>query len=279
MPDNAVEDRPFSYGVREFRSSSGAAAMHAEEVSTVGYTIVPDVLNPEQVAVAKEKIHAVYRAQCEELGGAEALESIKDADIARCLLAYDDFFVGVAANARVLEIVRELLGANVVLLTQNGIINRPRDDHYQIAWHRDLNYQHFVSSRPLAVSALYCIDEFTPATGSTCMLPASHKVEAFPSPEVMERLLTPVEAPAGSVLMFDAMLFHRAGHNRSGNDRLAINHIYGVPMLIQQISLPAALGGRYADDPELSTLFGYTFEPGASAEEWRRRRLDRARAQ
>jgi ectoine hydroxylase-related dioxygenase (phytanoyl-CoA dioxygenase family) len=251
--------------------------VYAEEVLTVGYTVVGDVLMPEEVALARDKINAVYDIQCEELGGVEAIESIGDADVARCLLSYDDFFVGVAANARVLEIVRELLGANVVVLAQNGIINRPTDDLLPVAWHRDLNYQHFVSSRPLAISALYCIDEFTAATGGTCVLPASHKVEAFPSPDVVERLETTVEAPAGAVLVFDAMLFHRAGDNRSGRDRLAVNHIYGVPALSQQISLPAALGGRYADDPALSALLGYTFGPRPSAFEWRRERVDRAR--
>jgi ectoine hydroxylase-related dioxygenase (phytanoyl-CoA dioxygenase family) len=277
MPDITETKRPLTHGVREVRSSPNAAAVYAEEVLTVGYTVVGDVLMPEEVALARDKINAVYDIQCEELGGVEAIESIGDADVARCLLSYDDFFVGVAANARVLEIVRELLGANVVVLAQNGIINRPTDDLLPVAWHRDLNYQHFVSSRPLAISALYCIDEFTAATGGTCVLPASHKVEAFPSPDVVERLETTVEAPAGAVLVFDAMLFHRAGDNRSGRDRLAVNHIYGVPALSQQISLPAALGGRYADDPALSALLGYTFGPRPSAFEWRRERVDRAR--
>jgi ectoine hydroxylase-related dioxygenase (phytanoyl-CoA dioxygenase family) len=277
MPEMIEKKRPFTHGVREVRSSPTAAAAYAEEVLTVGYTVVGDVLTPEEVAVAKDKINAVYDRQCEELGGVAAIESISDADVARCLLSYDDFFVGVAANPTVLEIVRELLGEHVVVVAQNGIINRPTEDLLPVAWHRDLNYQHFVSSRPLAISALYCIDEFTATTGGTCVLPASHKVEAFPSPEVVERLETTVEAAPGAVLIFDAMLFHRAGDNRSGRDRLAVNHIYGVPALSQQISLPSALGGRFADDPELSTLLGYTFGPRPSALEWRRERIDGTR--
>jgi len=279
MTDIIEKKRPFTHGVREVRSSLTAAAVYAEEVLTVGYTVVGNVLTPEEVAVAKDKINAAYDVQCEEVGGVEAIESISDADVARCLLSYDDFFVDVAANAQVLEIVRELIGEHVIVVAQNGIINRPTEGLLPVAWHRDLNYQHFVSSRPLAISALYCIDEFTVATGGTCVLPASHKVEAFPSPELVERLETTIEAAPGSVLIFDAMLFHRAGDNRSGRDRLAVNHIYGVPALAQQISLPSALGGRFADDPALSTLLGYKYAPRASAYEWRRERIDRIPAQ
>jgi ectoine hydroxylase-related dioxygenase (phytanoyl-CoA dioxygenase family) len=275
MTNSTSGQRPLAHGVREFRTSAGQTDLHAEEIATIGFTIVEDVLSPAELELAREKINRAYEAQCAELGGAQALESINDADIARCLLAYDEFFVDLAANDVVVAIVRDLLGDQVVLMSQNGIINRPADDHYQVTWHRDLNYQHFVSSRPLAISALYCIDDFSAETGGTCVLPASHKVEAFPSPEYVERQMLTVAAPAGSVLIFDAMLFHRAGHNRSRHDRLAINHIFTVPMIQQQINLPMALEGRHADDPRLATLLGYTFDPGHSAIEWRRRRLDR----
>lgn len=48
-------------------------------------------------------------------------------------------------------------------------------------------------------------------------------------------------------------------------------------LIAQQISLPAALGGRYSDDPVLARLLGYDTLPAASVLEWRRRRLDRPR--
>jgi ectoine hydroxylase-related dioxygenase (phytanoyl-CoA dioxygenase family) len=162
-------------------------------------------------------------------------------------------------------------------MQQNGVVNPPGENHPQGAYHRDLPYQHFVSSRPLALSALFCIDPFRVETGATTALPASHLNERFPSDEVRASIETPIEAAPGAFIVFDSMLFHRAGANRSGRPRRAVNHVFTVPIIAQQIALPVALAGRFADDPELSPLLGYDAAPAASVAEWRKRRLARTR--
>jgi ectoine hydroxylase-related dioxygenase (phytanoyl-CoA dioxygenase family) len=158
-------------------------------------------------------------------------------------------------------------------MSQNAIINRPSQGLYQHTWHRDLQYRHFTSSRPLAVSALWCIDDFSPATGGTQLLPGSHRSEHFPSPEYIERHKATPQAESGSVLVFDAMVFHRAGANSSGRVRRAVNHIYTLPLIQQQISLPHALEGRFEDVPRLRRLLGYEAPPSASALDWREAKL------
>ena len=90
---------------------------------------------------------------------------------ARCPLVYDEAFLALAAQAGVLALCRELLGDYVILMQQNGVINPSGQRHTQLAYHRDLPYQHFVSSRPLAISALFCIDPFTAETGATTVIP------------------------------------------------------------------------------------------------------------
>jgi hypothetical protein len=83
-----------------------------------------------------------------------------------------------------------------------------------------------------------------------------------------------VEANAGDVLMFDAMLYHRAGNNCSGRPRRGVNHVYGLPFLKPPISFPRALGGRFRDDPELARFLGYDTEPAGGPADWRNRRLE-----
>lgn len=261
------------HGIHHTHVNETEAQVLAEEISILGYTVVHDVLDAAQLEEARRRIDAAYAKQVEELGGQHVLESMNDADIARCLLEYDHFFIDVAANERVRAVLEELLGDYVVLMAQNAIINQPREEHYQHSWHRDINHQHFTSSRPLAISALYCIDDFSPATGGTHLLPVTHRIEDFPSDEFVERHSVIAEAPAGSVLLFDAMLFHRAGENRSGKVRRAINHIFTLPFLQQQISLPDALAGAGKDDDRLHRLLGYGAPPAANALDWRRRRL------
>lgn len=193
-------------------------------------------------------------------------------------MAYDDTFVRLAAHPTVLALSRELVGDYIVLMQQNGVINPPKQEHTQLAYHRDLPYQHFTSSRPLSISVLFCIDPFTTETGATTMIPASHHVAAFPSDAALQAMDTQVIAEAGSFIVFDSMLFHRAGVNRSERPRRAVNQMYTIPLIAQQVSVPDALGDKYADDPELSPLFGYEVVPPRSVLEWRERRLSRVAA-
>jgi len=258
--------------VLERRAAGDATAFHAERIRLVGHTVVDGGFSPDEIADLGVRLERVLARQAEEFGGGERLAAIGDAATVRCPLVYDDAFVRLAAAPPLLAVCRALLGDYIVLMQQNGVINPPSQSHTQVAYHRDLPYQHFTSSRPLAVSALFCVDPFTPETGATTVLPASQHMEQFPSAAVAEALDVPVVAPPGSFIVFDSMLFHRAGANRSGRPRRAVNQVFTIPLIAQQISLPDALGGRYADDPALARLFGYDTVPARSVLHWRQRR-------
>ena len=268
---------PRAYGVVERATASTDASRVAERIRLAGYAVVPSGLSSDEVADLGTRLDRVMARQVEEFG-ADRLASIGDALTARCPLVYDEAFVALAAHPVVLAICRELLGDYVILMQQNGVINPSGQRHTQVAYHRDLPYQHFVSSRPLSVSALFCIEPFTTVTGATTMIPGSHRMEQFPSDAVAAELDTAVSADPGSFIVFDSMLFHRAGENRSGRPRRGVNHVFTTPIIAQQISLPDALGGRYADDPALARLFGYDVAPSRSVTAWRERRLARRRA-
>jgi len=265
-----------SYGVREQESADSDLAAHAERVRLAGFTVLRNAFSDPETAEFGTRLDEVLRRQAGEFG-ADRLEQIGDGFTARCPLADDDAFLKLPTYPPLLALVRQLLGDYVVLMQQNGVINPPQEGHTQRAYHRDLPYQHFVSSRPLAVGALFCIDPFRSETGATLVIPGSHHLERFPSPEVAASLEVPVTAEPGSFVVFDAMLFHRAGDNRSGRVRRAVNNVFSLPIIAQQISLPLALNGRHSDDPALARLLGYDSAPSGSVVEWRTRRLRRSR--
>jgi ectoine hydroxylase-related dioxygenase (phytanoyl-CoA dioxygenase family) len=272
MPD------PFRfYGVRESSHATSQADKSVEEIRISGYTVVADALSESELHLVRRKLDEIYELQVKEIGGEQRLSEINDVNVVRLLLAYDDYFLKVATNPAVLAIVERLLGDYYILMQQNGIINLPGLENYQISWHRDLSYQHFVSTRPLAISALFCVDAFSEESGGTHVLPASHKVEAFPSQEFLEKNQRGIIAKAGSVLVFDSMLFHRAGYNRSTFTRRALNHVYTLPFLKQQISIPDALQGKFKDGGFLGKFLGYESEPGKNVTQWRAAKIDRAR--
>ena len=270
-----TETRAQQYGVTERATADTTSARHAERIGLAGYTVLPGGFAGSDIADMGRRLDAVMETQVHEFGGADRMAAIGDELTARCPLAYDEIFLRIAAHAELLDLVREILGQYVVLTQQNGVFNAPGQGHAQRAYHRDLPYQHFVSTRPLAVSALFCVDAFTAETGATTVIPGSHRLEMFPSDAVAAELDTTVIAEPGSFIVFDSMLFHRAGANRSSGVRRAVNHVFAVPIIAQQISLPAALGGKYADDPRLAQLLGYDVAPAPSVVAWRARRLGR----
>ena len=152
--------------------------------------------------------------------GAERMSAVGDARTARCPLVDDEAFLRLATYPPLLALAGGF-GDYIVLMQQNGIVNSPAGAHTPASYRRDLPYQHFVSSRPLAVSALFCIDPFRPETGATTLIPRSigsrhsHPRRWRPPPDVS------VGAEPGSFIVFDSMLFHRAGVNTSGAPRRA----------------------------------------------------------
>jgi len=264
-----------SYGVTERGTASSDIELHVERIRRVGFTVVDGGFQAEDVRQLSDRLDRLLVDQARRAGGIDRLVAIGEHETVRCCLAYDDAFLRLASNPRVLAVCRALMGEYVVLTQQNGIVNEAGRQHVQTAFHRDLPYQHFVSSRPVAVSALFCIDAFTCENGATVVLRGTHQAEQFPSPPLVAELAQAVEAPMGHYLVFDSMLFHRAGSNTSAHPRRAVNHVYGLPFMAQQISLPDQLGGRHADDPDLRRLLGYDSGPVPSVDAWWQRRSDR----
>lgn len=262
-----------SYGVTEFTQLASPLDGYAEELRVNGYTVISDLLDEATLESLRRKVDEIYELQKSEVAAFGDLEQINDANVVRALLAYDDVFLDLARQPIFLSVAERILGKYFILQMQNAIINLPNQKNYQSSWHRDLNYQHFVSSRPLAISMLVCLDNFSEETGGTRVLGGTHKNEAFPSEPFILKHLSNVTARAGSVLVMDGMLYHCAGNNRSGNVRRGINHVYCLPFLKQQIDLPRMLEGRHSADPFLKLLLGYDSEPGASVTEWRRRKF------
>lgn len=267
-----MDDIP-NYGVKLRSAAVDDLDTHAEEVRLVGYTVLDSRLSAAELSAYRERVDDIIRRQVEEAGGAEALARIGDANTGRALLAYDANFLALVTNARLLGVVGRLLGDYFILSQQNSIVLLPQQAHEQGQYHRDLPYQHFVSSQPMAVNALFCLDPFTAENGATLVVPGSHKYEPFPCTGAIRRLERVIEAPAGSFIVLDAMLFHRGGVNRGVLPRRGVNHVFVLPFMRQQIDLAAMLGDDYArNNPALRRLLGYDVRTPISVHDWRMQR-------
>jgi ectoine hydroxylase-related dioxygenase (phytanoyl-CoA dioxygenase family) len=262
-------DGPGRYGVNEQTVSETDTDFACESIRHLGYAVIDGGYEPAWLDALSNAFERALRRQYAERGGIEALRAIDEHNTIRLPMAYEPVFLELAANPKILEICRRLISRYVVLNQQNGVINPPRAEKYnQGAWHRDLPYQHFVSSRPLAINALFCLDPFSVENGATKVLPASHRQEAFPSNRFVEAEAATIAAPAGCFIILDCMMFHSGGVNMTDRPRRAVNHVYSIPLLRQQIDLPDALGDKFVTDGKLRQLLGYEVRTPRSVAEY-----------
>lgn len=266
------------HGVYERHKNESETDVYIEEMRRDGFTVLKNVLTQEEVAYTRTALDEIYRRQVEEFG-LDNLKLLKDCYIVRSMLAYDDFFLHrIACNDKILPVVKKMIGNNLSLSSQVGILSPPDDILYQTAWHRELQYQHFTISRPIAMQSLLCIDPFNASTGGTFFIPGSHLHEPFPSDEYANKHQIQIIANPGDAVIFDALTYHRAGINTSPAVRRAINNLYTLPIIQQQINFSRMMDGRFKDDPFLAGLLGYRWETSDSVLDWRQSHLAQKKA-
>ena len=266
-----------SHGVKESDNLPDKFLQYIEEIRRKGYTVIPNMINANDIDCIRKKIDNIYETQVEEIGGEENLNIIGDQGFVMSLLSYDKFFIDYAVNNNCLDIVEYFLGDYFQLFCQNAVINQINRSKDQIInmWHRDFNYLHFTTSRPIGINIFFCVDDFQKNNGATYILPGSHQFEKFPGIEYAEKNKIQVIAKAGSALVFDAMLFHRAGRNLSKCSRRTMTNIYTYPFIKQQINLSNDILKSIETDENKRKILGFTNKTLDNVKVYRKLRLKR----
>ena len=257
---NITSDVPeLAYGVFQQDQSNSMIEEVAEQVRRVGYAILDSGLTGKELTEISNDFDQV-RMNYLQIWGEERLRSLGEIHIVRAMVTTGrSSFMQLVMNRNLLAMLGILIIGKFILNQQNGIINPSGETYSQGIWHRDLPYQHYISSSPLAVNALFCVDDFTLENGSTYVLPASHKSVAFPSKAYIRKNAVQVEAKAGQFIVMDSMLFHCGGVNRTMENRRSINHVYSIPYFKQQIKLSTALEVNLLSSEEQEIL-GFSFQ-------------------
>lgn len=239
----------------------------AEQVRRLGYGLLDSGLSVDELRQLSDSFNRTRADYVQTWGEARLREANEFHTIRAPLTHGDPVFMRLATNTRLLTVLGKLIVGKFILNQQNGVINPPGETYNQGAWHRDLPYQHYVSSSPLAVNALLCVDDFTLDNGSTFVLPASHKTVNYPSDAYIGRNALQVEAKAGQYILLDCMLFHSGGFNRTDKERRAVNHVYTIPYFKQQIKLAGNIGTEGLT-PEEQDILGLNYQEPLSIEQY-----------
>jgi ectoine hydroxylase-related dioxygenase (phytanoyl-CoA dioxygenase family) len=145
------------------------------------------------------------------------------------------------------------------LLSANLAINLLPGETAQSVHFDDSFYPIPRPRRPIGVSAIWAIDDFTAANGATEVVPGSHR---WGDERPADMKLVPVEMPAGSVVVFAGTLLHRGGANTTDRPRLGITPQWCEPWARQQENMIVVAGAAAATmPPALQSMIGYSIHP------------------
>ncbi len=234
-----------------------------------GYLVIHDALGPRDLArvcAAGEAAAARWRAD-------PALPGPRRADLESILaiVEYDPVFLEVLENPRVLPVVRDLLGPDLMLV-DNDYFLTPPGATIRRGWHYDESFPGVYHPRSrLLVKVFYVLQDIPPGGGATLVLPGSHCFAAdlrLPNSEVPEDLpgSVPLHLPAGAAYLMSGRTYHSAGTNRSALYRKLLIYTYGHKwMRVWDSYEPSAALAARAERPITRQLLGLTDPYGANA--------------
>jgi ectoine hydroxylase-related dioxygenase (phytanoyl-CoA dioxygenase family) len=211
---------------------------------TDGYAIVEGVLSPSTISATRDAMYRV-RERIQQEVGRDRLERAGELGVLRLMMRFDDHFLRLLENPAVLAVVDATVSNTAILHLQNGLLlpsfpPGQAPSVFQNRFHMDS--PRVLNGYLASINAMYAIDEYTPENGGTLIVPGTHQRTSPPDAAYLQANAIPVECPAGSVFFFDSTLWHAAGANVSGRDRLGINHQFTRSWIKQQIDYVRALG-------------------------------------
>jgi ectoine hydroxylase-related dioxygenase (phytanoyl-CoA dioxygenase family) len=245
-----------------------------EALKYAGCAVVTNVVDEPFLEQTRRCMYAAQAAIRREVG-ADRLDHAGELGVLRLMMKYDEHFFRFLELPEVLAVVDGTVTPTAVLHLQNGFILpsfRPGEvpTVFQNRFHMD--FPRVLNGLLASVNLFFAIDTFTAENGATLVVPGTHQRPARPSQEYLEAATVPVECPSGSVLVFDSTLYHAAGNNVSGADRLAINHQFTRSYIKQQIDYVRALGEKalLSRPPRTQQLLGWYTRVVTSLDEYYR---------
>jgi ectoine hydroxylase-related dioxygenase (phytanoyl-CoA dioxygenase family) len=240
-----VGERPQRTGAQEIaaKRDSDWTSLALQQLQTLGFAVVNDVLSREFLDRTRSVMYEVQN-KIERDVGKNKLERAGEIGILRLMMKYHDHFYSFLEIPEMLAILDATLSPAAILHVQNGFIlpsfPEKTPSVFQNNFHMD--FRRVLNGYIASMNAMFAIDDFHADNGATLVVPASHQKTEAPSVEYMNAAAIPVLCQAGSMILFDSTLWHAAGRNTCGHDRLAINQQFTRAFFKQQVDYPRALG-------------------------------------
>jgi ectoine hydroxylase-related dioxygenase (phytanoyl-CoA dioxygenase family) len=217
---------------------TGNSLSEAEKQSLdrLGYVLLPGIIDAQWL----DQLRQAYEELMAKEGHLAGIEVHQEAGTRRLsdLVNKGEVFDRVYTHPKVLAGVYHVLGREFKLSSLNGRDALP--GYGQQGFHADWQARHNAKQFSV-VNSIWLLDDFTPENGATRVVPGSHLLEGSPKDYLADPLATHPEevllvAPAGSVGIFNAHLWHGGTTNRSTATRRAVHCFYTARENPQQLN-------------------------------------------
>jgi hypothetical protein len=238
---------------------------HLKAIKDEGWTIIPDIVTEELINKLRKGIDEAYET-CRSIQVKNGIEANTDGTVHH-LLAFKGCFLSFLENLYCHDILDGFFEAPYILNTYGGVINLPRKASYVANIHRDIRTFYNI---PMMMNMLVMLDDFTLENGATYLLSGSHLKDEKPSEDFFYQNAHRATGKAGSILLFDSLLWHAAGINKSAQSRRGLTLAFTRPFQKQQLDYPRLLGYDIIDNlgEQLKQVLGYNSRVPKSLDEW-----------
>lgn len=194
-----------------------------------GYAVIPDVLDPNLMAEAKEHVEWLIRKNPE----------LRPENLHTGLVHDDPFWLRLVGDDRLLDIAQAFIGPDIVLFASH-YISKPAFNGRPVLWHQDGSYWPI---EPMKVITLWlAVDDSTPENGCLRVIPGtqslklqemkeSFEVENVLSSEIEKKYVDESKAvdiilKSGDVSIHHPNIIHGSKANLSPNRRCGLTIRY-----------------------------------------------------
>jgi ectoine hydroxylase-related dioxygenase (phytanoyl-CoA dioxygenase family) len=189
--------------------SDEAVREHIYHLETRGYSVCPHVL--EDDVCEQLKIGLVRALENYTPRGTE--RSVLDRYLIHDLIFQDLMYGKLLEDPRIQQLLAPFLGDYWVMYAFTSSSIPPMGSNYGSRLHNDC--PRFVRGYTFNMGVIWALDDFTRENGGTKLLPGSHHSEKAPDAKLFEENCVQLACRKGTVVVFNAGVYHRAGENNT----------------------------------------------------------------
>ena len=231
-----------------------------------GWAVFNEIVDLELIEKLTKDLESSYkiRRPIQEKNGVAA----NTAGTSHHLLADGKSFFEFLSRLYLDNEIKSYFDGNYILNTYGGNLNLRGQHTYASNVHRDVRT--YTSDIKLLLNILVVLDDFTLDNGATYLLNGSQLKKDKPSETYFFDNAERVLAKKGSIVLWDANLWHAAGENKTDGPRRALSLIYSKPFMKQQFDYCRHIGFEQIENmpPGLRQVLGYNSRTPTTLEEW-----------